>query len=43
MIEDEDEANLAQMTEAVLLDGYALVQEFVDGAEDGDARSFLLH
>ncbi|MFI7059377.1 glutathione synthase [Kribbella sp. NPDC050124] len=42
MIEDEDEANLAQMTEAVLQDGYAIVQEFVDGGEDGDARIFLL-
>ena len=42
MIEDADEANLAQMTEAVLQDGYALVQEFVDGGEDGDARIFLL-
>ena len=42
MIEDHDEANLAQMTEAVLRDGYAIVQEFVDGGEDGDARIFLL-
>ena len=42
MIEDETEANLAQMTEAVLQDGYAIVQEFVDGGEDGDARIFLL-
>ena len=42
MIEDEGEANLAQMTEAVLEDGYAIVQEFVDGGEDGDARIFLL-
>jgi glutathione synthase len=42
MIEDADEANLAQITEAVLLDGYALVQEFVDCAEDGDIRIFLL-
>jgi glutathione synthase len=42
MIEGEDEANLAQMTEAVLQDGYAIVQEFVDGGEDGDARIFLL-
>jgi glutathione synthase len=42
MIEDEGEANLAQMTEAVLQDGYAVVQEFVDGGEDGDARIFLL-
>ncbi|MEJ1105443.1 MULTISPECIES: glutathione synthase [unclassified Kribbella] len=42
MIEDEGEANLAQMTEAVLQDGYAIAQEFVDGGEDGDARIFLL-
>jgi glutathione synthase len=42
MIADADEANLAQITEAVLLDGYALVQEFVDCAEDGDTRIFLL-
>jgi glutathione synthase len=27
------------MTEAVLQDGYAIVQEFVDGGEDGDAGS----
>src|SRR4249919_809128 len=42
MIEDEGEANLAQMTESVLEDGYAIIQEFVDGGEDGDARIFLL-
>ena len=42
VIEDESESNLAQMTEAVLQDGYAIVQEFVDGGEDGDARIFLL-
>ncbi len=42
MIEDEGEANLAQITEAVLQDGYAIVQEFVDGGENGDARIFLL-
>jgi glutathione synthase len=42
MISGEGEANLAQMSEAVLQDGYAIVQEFVDGGEDGDARIFLL-
>jgi glutathione synthase len=42
MIEDQNETNLAQMSEAVLEDGYAIVQEFVDGGEDGDARIFLL-
>ncbi|HJQ85992.1 MAG TPA: hypothetical protein VJ820_00810 [Propionibacteriaceae bacterium] len=36
------EANLAQMTEAALQDGYAIVQEFIDGGEDGDARILLL-
>ncbi len=41
-IEDEGEANLAQITEAVLQDGYAIVQQFVAGGEDGDARIFLL-
>ena len=42
MIEDEGETNLSQITEAVLQDGYAVVQEFVDGGEEGDARIFLL-
>ncbi|MEV6596380.1 hypothetical protein AB0M36_05860 [Actinoplanes sp. NPDC051346] len=42
MVDNEAEQNLAQITEAVLQDGYALVQEFVDGGEDGDARIFLL-
>ncbi len=42
MVEDEGEPNLAQITEAVLQDGYAIVQQFVDGGEDGDARIFLL-
>ncbi len=42
MIEHDGETNLTQMTEAVLQDGYAIVQEFVDGGEDGDARIFLL-
>lgn len=42
VVEGEDEANLAQMTEAVLQDGYALVQQFVAGGEHGDARIFLL-
>jgi glutathione synthase len=42
VIKDEGESNLAQMTEAVLQDGYAIVQQFVDGGEEGDARIFLL-
>ncbi len=42
MIEGPGETNLAQMTEVVLQDGYAIVQEFIDGARDGDVRMFLL-
>lgn len=42
VVEDDTETNLAQITEAVLEDGYALAQQFVDGGEDGDARIFLL-
>ncbi|MFC5859825.1 glutathione synthase [Agromyces flavus] len=42
MIEGPGETNLTQMTEAVLQEGYAIVQEFIDGGEDGDARIFLL-
>jgi glutathione synthase len=42
MIENQNQTNLPQMMEAVLQDGYAIVQEFVDGGEDGDARIFLL-
>jgi glutathione synthase len=42
MIDGPGETNLAQMTEAVLQDGYAIAQEFVEGGEDGDARIFLL-
>jgi glutathione synthase len=42
MVESQDEPNLAQITEAVLQDGYALVQEFVDGGEEGDSRIFVL-
>jgi glutathione synthase len=42
LVKDAAEPNLAQIIEAVLQDGYAIVQEFVDGGEDGDARIFLL-
>ena len=42
MVDDASETNLAQIAEAVLQDGYALVQEFVDGGEEGDCRIFLV-
>ena len=34
--------NVPVLSLAVLQDGYAIVQEFVDGGENGDARIFLL-
>lgn len=42
MIDGKDDPNLAQMVEAVLLEGYAIAQEFVTGGEEGDLRLFLL-
>jgi glutathione synthase len=41
-IDGEDEPNLNQMLESVLEDGYIYAQAYVDGAEDGDTRIFLL-
>lgn len=42
IVGDKEEPNLGQITEAVLEDGYAIAQEYVDGAEDGDVRIFVL-
>src|SRR6478735_1273701 len=42
IVKDDSETNLAQLTEAVLQDGYAIAQAFIDGGEHGDARIFLL-
>ena len=42
LIEGPDDPNLSQMVEAVLEDGYAIVQERVEGAEHGDIRMFLI-
>ena len=39
---EEGETNLAQMTESVLADGYAIAQEFIPGGEQGDVRIFVL-
>lgn len=38
-----DEANLNQMVEAVLRDGYAIVQEYLPAARDGDMRLFVMN
>ena len=42
MVDGEDEPNLNQIMEAVLQDGYVYAQGYVDGAEEGDMRIFLL-
>jgi glutathione synthase len=42
MVDGEEEPNLNQMMEAVLDDGYIYAQGYVDGAEEGDMRIFLL-
>ena len=42
VVDSEDEPNLNQIMEAVLADGYVYAQGYVDGAEEGDMRIFLL-
>lgn len=43
LVRPEDKANLNQMIEAVTRDGYAIVQEYLPGAEEGDVRMFLMN
>jgi glutathione synthase len=43
VVRPEDQPNLNQMIEAVLRDGYALVQEYLPGAADGDYRLLMLN
>jgi glutathione synthase len=42
MIDGDDEPNLNQMMEAVLEDGYVYAQGYIEGADEGDIRIFLL-
>lgn len=42
LIEGAEDANLNQMIEAVLEDGYVLAQERAEGVEEGDLRIFLI-
>jgi glutathione synthase len=42
LVEDGSDSNLDQMIESVLSEGYAVAQEFIDEAEDGDVRLFML-
>jgi glutathione synthase len=43
LIREEDRPNLNQMIEAVLRDGYVLVQEYLPEAEKGDTRLFMMN
>ena len=43
VVTNESESNLNQMIEAVTRDGYALVQEYLPGAKDGDVRLLTLN
>jgi glutathione synthase len=42
LVTDPEDANLDQMIESVLIEGYVLAQEFVPEAEEGDVRLFML-
>lgn len=43
LIRDEDGANLNQMIEAVIRDGYCIAQEYLPAAKDGDVRLFVMN
>jgi glutathione synthase len=42
IVQPDDDVNLNQMVEAVARDGYAIVQEYVPAAAEGDTRLFLI-
>ncbi len=43
LIDENEKANLNQMIEAVIRDGYCIVQEYLPGAADGDVRLFVMN
>ena len=43
LVEAEDGANTNQMIEAVIRDGYAIVQEYLPAAAEGDTRLFVMN
>lgn len=43
LIRDEDPANINQMIEAVLRDGYCIAQEYLPAAKEGDVRLFVMN
>lgn len=43
LIGEDEKANLNQMIEAVIRDGYCIAQEYLPAAVDGDVRMFLMN
>ena len=43
LIGEDERANLNQMIEAVIRDGFCIAQEYLPGAVDGDVRLFVLN
>jgi len=43
LVQPEDEANINQMTEAVMRDGYVIAQEYFVPASKGDIRLYMLN
>jgi len=43
LIGEDEKANLNQMIEAVIRDGFCIAQEYLPGAVDGDVRMFVLN
>ena len=43
VVSEKEQANLNQMIEAVIRDGYCIVQEYLPAAEDGDVRLFVMN
>ena len=43
LIGEDEQANVNQMIEAVIRDGYCIVQEYLPGAVNGDVRLFVMN
>jgi glutathione synthase len=43
LVREGDQANLNQMIEAVIRDGYCIAQEYLPAARDGDVRMFVMN
>lgn len=43
LIDEDEKANLNQMIDAVIRDGYCIVQEYLPAASEGDVRLFVLN